>query len=229
MHVRRNQASSYGFSAQDVERALLLAYSGNRVSRMLTPIEEYDVILELERGFQRNISSLSELYLRSPTTGQMVPLKALADWKEGVGPNSVNHISQFPAVTVSFNVPPHVAMGDAFDELDRLVDGLNEPGVTGSMLGAAQTFQDSITASGYLLLLAIFAIYIVLGILYESFIHPLTILSTLPPAIVGGLATLYLFGYPLSLYGYLGIILLIGIVKKNGIMMIDYALEKEAP
>lgn len=223
--ILRNQASSLGVTAEQIERALLLAYSGNRVSRIQTPLDQYDVILEVGQDFQKDPASLGSIYVRSNTTGQFVPLDAVAKWRQGIGPASISHISQFPAVNISFNTAPGIPLGTALEEVRKLADETLLPGVTGKIQGSAQTFEESINNSAYLLVVAIFCIYIFLGMLYESFIHPLTILSTLPPALLGGLATLYFFKLPLSLYGYLGLILLIGIVKKNGIMMIDYALE----
>lgn len=225
VNILRDKSYTLGVNAKDIEQALLFAYSGNRVSRIQTPIDQYDVILELLREYQRDPSALNLLYLRSNTSGQMVPLDAVANWKEGIGPASINHLAQFPAVTITFNAAPGVPLGTALERLRKHAAEHFTPQVTGAVKGAAETFESSIKSSGYLLLVAVFAIYIVLGILYESFIHPLTILSTLPPAIFGALFTLYLFGMPLSLYAYLGLILLIGIVKKNGIMMVDYALD----
>lgn len=227
VEVLRDQASSLGVSAQDIEDTLRLAYAGGRVSRIQTPIDQYDVILELEPRFQQKTSTLGEIYVRSSLTGQLVPLTAVASWEEGVGPSSINHISQFPAVTISFNLAPDVPLGTALEQINQLAKEILPSSVTGQVQGAAQTFEESIQSTYFLLFLAVFAIYIVLGILYESFIHPLTILSTLPPATFGALITLAFFDYPLSLYAYLGIILLIGIVKKNGIMMVDYAIENE--
>ena len=224
VEILRDQAASYGVAPKDIEETLLLAYSGNRISKIQTPYDQYDVILELDPKFQRNASHLSSLYVNS-SNDQLIPLNALARWKETVGVSSVNHLGQFPSVTVSFNLAPGVPLGTALDQLKAVAEEVLPPGVTGSAQGAAQTFEESVSSISILLIVAVFAIYIVLGILYESFIHPLTILSSLPPAILGGLLMLYVFGYPLSLYGYLGIILLIGIVKKNGIMMIDYALD----
>lgn len=222
--IQRDQAYALGVTAHEIESSLLLAYSGNRVSRIQTPIEQYDVILELEKQFQRQASVLSSLRLRSNATEQLVPLASVAKWKEGVGVASINHMSQFPAVTITFSMAPGVPLGTGLARLRTLVSDISAK-VSGSIKGTAETFESAIDSSGYLLLFAVFAIYIVLGILYESFIHPLTILSTLPPAVLGALLTLYMFGLPLSLYAYLGLILLIGIVKKNGIMMVDYALE----
>lgn len=223
--ILRDQASTLGVTANQIESTLLLAYSGNRVSRIATPYNQYDVILELKPRYRRQSSSLDSIYVRSDLTKNMVPLNAVADWKEILGPSSISHISQFPSATISFNLMPGVPLGTALENLDAVASKTLPEDVTGSVQGAAQTFQESVQNIGLLILVAIFAIYIVLGILYESFIHPLTILSSLPPAILGGLLTLFLFGLPLSLYGYLGIILLIGIVKKNGIMMVDFALD----
>lgn len=234
VNILRDQAYVLGVDAHEIENSLLLAYSGNRVSRIQTPIDQYDVILELEDEYQRDPLTLSLLYMRSKTSNALVPMNAVASWKESVGPASINHLAQFPAVTITFNVAPGIPLGTGLERIRQLASEVFSPKVTGSVKGAAETFESAIKSSGFLLLIAIFAIYIVLGVLYESFIHPLTILSTLPPAILGALLTLYFFGMPLSLYAYLGLILLIGIVKKNGIMMVDYALhniqiKKESP
>lgn len=225
VEVIRDQASSYGVNMQDVETTLQLAYGGGKVTEIETPFDQYDVIVEVLDSFKEKPVDLEALYVRSNTTQELVPLRALANWQETTGPSSVNHISQFPAVTTAFSLAPGVPLGDAIDQLKKLAQETLPAEVIGQVEGAASTFEQSIQSSAYLFILAIFAIYIVLGILYESFIHPLTILSSLPPAIVGGLFTLWLFGYPLSLYSYLGLLLLIGIVKKNGILVVDYALE----
>lgn len=227
IEILRDQAATLGVSARNIEEALQLAYAGGRVSRIQTPIDQYDVILELDPQFQKHITALSEIYVRSDTTKQLVPLSSVAHWYEGVGPASINHVSQFPAATVSFSLAPGIPLGTALDQLRDAAHDVLPANVTGEVKGAAQTFEESMSSTYFLLLVAVLAIYIVLGILYESFIHPLTILSTLPPATFGALITLVIFGLPLSLYAYLGIILLIGIVKKNGIMMVDYALERE--
>lgn len=223
--IERDQASALGITALGFERGLFLSYSGNRISRIQTPINQYDVILELDRDLQRNAQSLDYIYLRSNTTNQLVPLRAVANWSEGLGPASINHFNQFPSVTITFNLAQGIPLSIALDRLRQLAAESSTSKVIGSVKGAAETFEKSIRSMFFLIIVTIFAIYIVLGILYESFIHPLTILSTLPPAIVGALLTLYLLGKPLSLYAFLGIILLIGIVKKNGIMMVDFALE----
>lgn len=225
IEVLRDQASALGVTAEDIETALLLAYSGNRVSRIQTPIDQYDVILELEKKYQGQVKYLDQIYVRSKTTQDLVPLRSVAKWSEGVGPNSINHISQFPAITISFSVAPGIPLSTALDRVKKLAEDSFPPSVSGNAKGAAETFESALKSANWLLVLAVLAIYIVLGILYESFIHPLTILSTLPPAIAGALLTLVIFGMPLSLYAYLGIVLLVGIVKKNGIMMVDYALE----
>lgn len=223
--ILRDQAARLGVTAYDIENAFLLGYSGNRVSRIQTPIDQYDVILELLPTLQRQTATLNQVWLRSATTEKLVPLSAVATWTEGIGATSISHIDQFPAVTISFNLAPGIPLETALNKLSALTDELVDPSVDARAIGAAQAFQESTHSAGILLFFAIFAIYIILGILYESFVHPLTILSTLPPAMVGGLLTLYIFGLPISMYSFLGIILLIGIVKKNGIMMVDFALE----
>lgn len=242
--ILRDQASRLGVTATDIENAFLLGFSGNRISRIQTPINLYDVILELDRDDQRRVSSIPKIYLKNNNVGQstfitqgamqvelvnnastVVPMEAVAKWKEGVGPASINHLSQFPAVTITYSAAPGVPLGTALEVLKAHAAETLPSDVIGVVKGAAETFEESIANAGFLLILAIICIYIVLGILYESFVHPLTILSTLPPAALGGLATIWLFGLPLSLYAYLGIILLIGIVKKNGIMIVDYALD----
>ena len=225
LDIQRDRAAALGIDAQDIQNTLLLAYSGNRVSRIETPLDQYDVILELKREYQNDPTALSSLYVRNKMGDQLVPLDAVAHWSEGLGPASINHISQFPAVTISFNVRPDVSLGTALERLNQLAKETLPPDVVGNIKGAAETFDSALKNALPLLLFTIIAIYIVLGILYESFIHPLTILSTLPPAILGGGAPLFLFNMSLSLYAYLGLILLIGIVKKNGIMIVDYALD----
>lgn len=225
LELQRDVASTLGIDAQNFESAMLYGFSGNRISRIQTPIDQYDVILEINRNLQRNPLSLDSMYIRSSTTQQLVPLSAVATWKEGVGPASVNHFAQFPSVTITFNLAPGVALSEGLARLDQLAKASFSPQVTGSAKGAAEAFKETMNSVGLLFLITLFTIYIVLGILYESYIHPLTILSTLPPAIVGGLLALFITGRPLSLYAYLGLVLLIGIVKKNGIMMVDFALD----
>lgn len=225
LNINRDHAATLGIDTFSFEQSLFLSYSLNRVTRIQTPVNQYDVIVELNRDMQRNISSLDSIYLRSSTTNQLVPLSAIASWTEGVGPASINHFAQFPSVTITFNISPGVPLSVGLQRLRDLAKTSLTPRVNGNVKGAAETFEEAINSIVLLIIVTIFTIYIVLGILYESYIHPITILSTLPPAIVGALLTLFILGRPLSLYAYLGIILLIGIVKKNGIMMVDFALD----
>ncbi len=224
--IDRDKASSLGISAQQVEDALASAYSSRQISTIYAPNNEYQVILELGPEYQMNPAALNMLYIRS-NKSVLVPLSAVTTLTEDVGPLTVNHLGQLPAVTLSFNLRPGVALGQAVTAVERLARSTLPPQVSTSFQGTAQAFQSSIRGLGLLLFMAILVIYIVLGILYESFIHPLTILSGLPSAGFGALLTLLLFGAELNVYGFVGIIMLIGLVKKNAIMMIDFALEAE--
>ena len=192
--ILRDQAAQYGITATDVENAFSLSYSGNLISLIQTPVDQYNVILELYPEYQREADTLNTVWLRSPINMQLVPLSATMQWTEGLGATSVNHINQFPSATISFNLAPGVPLETALAKLDQLTHELVEPGVSAQPIGAAQTFKESIKSSGYLLLVTIFSIYIILGILYESFLHPITILTTLPPATFGGLLVLFVFG-----------------------------------
>jgi hydrophobic/amphiphilic exporter-1 (mainly G- bacteria), HAE1 family len=223
--VDRDKASALGVTAAQVENALYTAYGQRQVSTIYAPNDEYWVIMELADKYQRDPAALSLLYVRS-STGTLVPLNAVAKLTTDVGPLSVNHLGQLPAVTISFNLRPGTAIGDAVNQINELARDL-PPTISAQFQGAAQAFQSSLTGLGVLLVMAILVIYIVLGILYESFIHPLTILSGLPSAAFGALLTLQIFGYNLDLYSFVGIIMLIGIVKKNAIMMVDFAVERE--
>lgn len=222
--IMRDKASSLGITAADIEGAFLFSYSYNYVTRIETAIDQYNVILELQNKYQMDSDIFNYLWMRSSVSNELVPMGAVAQWEEGLGASSINHIDQFPSVTIDFNLASGVALEQALSRLQELQNELVDPLVLVQPIGAIQTFQDSIKNAGFLLFIAIFAIYIILGMLYESFVHPVTVLTTLPPATLGGLLTLWLFDLPLSMYSYLGIILLIGIVKKNGIMMIDFAL-----
>jgi HAE1 family hydrophobic/amphiphilic exporter-1 len=224
--VDRDRASALGLTAQQVEDALYTAYGNRQVSTIYAPNNEYRVIMELLPQYQLDANALALLYVRS-STGQLVPLNTIATLTPTLGPLAVTHLGQLPAVTISFNLQQGVALGDA---VQRVKDAAlkNLPGnVTTSFQGAAQAFERSLTGLGVLLAMAILVIYIVLGVLYESFVHPITILSGLPSAGFGALLTLKLFHKELDLYGFVGIIMLIGIVKKNAIMMIDFALEAQ--
>jgi hydrophobic/amphiphilic exporter-1 (mainly G- bacteria), HAE1 family len=233
----RDRASTMGVSAQgisqrQVEEAFWSAYATRQVSTINTPNNQYQVIVEIDPKFQNDPSALSMLYIRS-TTGQagtaqpMVPLGSLATLNYTVGPMSVNHSGQLPSATISFNLREGVALGDAVAQINDLAREILPPSITTNFQGTAQEFQKSITSLWVLLVLAVFVVYLVLGILYESFIHPLTILSGLPSAGLGALIALYFFNMDLSIYAFVGLIMLIGIVKKNAIMMIDFALEAQ--
>ncbi len=225
--IDRDKASALGVTADQIESALNSAYGAPQVSTIYTPSNQYWVMMELLPRFQRDPDALSLLYVRS-STGKLVPLNAVAKLSRGVGPLTVNHLGQLPAVTLSFNLRSGYALGDAVTEIQKLSRELNLPAtLSGTFQGTAQAFQQSLKGLGLLLLAAVLVIYLILGILYESFIHPLTILSGLPSAGVGALLTLVLFHQELNLYGFVGIIMLIGIVKKNAIMMIDFALDAQ--
>jgi len=225
VNIDRDKASALGINAAQVEDALYTAYGQRQVSTIYAPNDEYWVVMELEDQYQRDPSALSLLYVRS-TTGNLVPLNAVASLSTSLGPLSVNHLGQLPAVTVSFNLKPGQAIGEAVNEVNNLARSLPQS-ITYQFQGNAQAFESSLSGLGILLLIAILVIYIVLGILYESFIHPLTILSGLPSAAFGALLTLQIAGMGLDLYAFVGVIMLIGIVKKNAIMMVDFAIARE--
>ena len=225
--INRDKASALGVNVDQIESALGAAYGAKQVSTIYTSSNQFWVILEVDPAYQRDPTSLPLLYVRS-TTGRLVPIEALATLKPGLGPLSVNHLGQLAAVTISFNTRPGVSLSEAVAQVEAVQRDLRVPATLNtSFQGTAQAFQASLQGQGLLLLVTILVIYLVLGILYESFIHPLTILSGLPSAGVGALATLLLFGYELNVYGFVGIIMLVGIVKKNAIMMIDFAIEAE--
>lgn len=222
--IDRNRAAALGVSPEQIELALQSAYGSREISTIYTPANDYAVFVELQKSFQQDASALSKLYVRS-SDNKLVPLDTLATLTSGVGPIAVNHSGQFPAVTISYNLRPGVSLGEGVAAVEKASLPLLPASVTAMSQGTAQAFQDSLTGMGWLLVLAIVVIYLVLGILYESFIHPLTILSGLPSAGFGALATLWIFGIDLNLYAFVGVIMLIGIVKKNAIMMLDFALE----
>jgi len=222
--------TTQGISQRQIQEAFWNSYATRKVSTISTPSNQYDVILELDPKFQKDPSALSMLYIRS-TTGQnavaqpMIPIGSVATIKYSAGPLSVNHSGQLPSVTLSFNLREGVALGDAVNTINALARETLPGTITTSFQGTAQEFQKSLSSLWLLLALAVFVVYLVLGILYESFIHPLTILSGLPSAGLGALIALYYFEMDLSIYAFVGLIMLIGIVKKNAIMMIDFALE----
>ncbi|MEW6602794.1 MAG: efflux RND transporter permease subunit, partial [Nitrospirota bacterium] len=222
LEVDRDRAAALGVTAQQIEDTLYSAYGSRQVSTIYSPTNQYRVIMELEPRYQMDPSALGLLYVRS-NTGQMVPLSSLAKITRGLGLLSVNHLGQITAVTISFNLKPGTPLGDAVAAIEKEAKML-PASVTTGFQGTAQVYQASTKGLAVLLMLAIVVIYIVLGILYESYIHPLTILSGLPAAGFGALITLLIFGMDLNLYSFVGIIMLVGIVKKNAIMMIDFAL-----
>ncbi|MEJ2007250.1 MAG: efflux RND transporter permease subunit [Acidobacteriota bacterium] len=226
VHIDRDKARALGVTAFQIESALATAYGEGRISTIYAPNNEYWVISELEPKYQMNPNDLSMLYIRS-SNGQLIPLNTVARLEEGLGPLSVNHFGQLPSVTISFNLKPGVALGGAVTEVNRLAHETLPADISGNFEGTAQQFQSSLVGLGILLLATVLVIYLVLGILYESFIHPITILSGLPSAGLGALITLMAFHLQLDLYGFVGIIMLLGIVKKNAIMMIDFALDAQ--
>jgi HAE1 family hydrophobic/amphiphilic exporter-1 len=227
VEIEREKASALGVSAQTIEMALNNAYGARQVSTIYTATNQYWVILELAQRYQTDPSVLPMLYVRS-STGALVPLSAVAQLKYGVGPLQVTHLGQLTSVTFSFDLRPGIALSQAIAQVTAAMRDLQVPAtLSGSFSGTAQAYQSSLQGMGILLLLSIVVIYLVLGILYESFIHPLTILSGLPTAGLGALLTLMAFGIELNMYAFVGIIMLVGIVKKNAIMMIDFAIEAQ--
>jgi HAE1 family hydrophobic/amphiphilic exporter-1 len=226
VEIDRDKASALGVTAFQVEDALASAYGDRQISTIYRPENEYRVIVELEPQYQRDPNVLSMLYIRS-SNGQLVPLNSVSKFTQNLGPLAVNHTGQLPSVTLSFGLVPGVALGDAVKKVEDVARQTLPATITGSFQGEAQAYQASLVGLGVLLVLTVFLIYALLGILYESFIHPLTILSGLPSAGLGAIAILMLFKYELNLYGFVGIMMLIGIVKKNAIMMIDFALAAE--
>jgi HAE1 family hydrophobic/amphiphilic exporter-1 len=224
VQINRDMASAMGVTVQDIEGTLYNAYGTKQISNIYAPNNTYIVILELKPEFKTDPDSLSLLYVQSGN-GQLVPLKAVADIKRDIGPLSINHTGHSISVTLSFNLAPGYTLGQAVDEINKMAANVLPASITCSFQGTAQVFESSMKGLGVLLVVAILVIYMVLGILYESFIHPVTILSALPFAGFGGLVTLLLFNVELSIYAFVGVIMLIGLVKKNGIIMIDFAID----
>jgi hydrophobic/amphiphilic exporter-1 (mainly G- bacteria), HAE1 family len=225
--IARDRAAALGLSVAQIQNALFSAYGNRQVSTIFTPANEYAVIMEVEPQYQRSPEALSKLYVRS-SAGPLVPLDQVVDATRSVGPLSINHFGQLPAVTVSFNLRPGFSLGQAADNVNEAVREMRmPPSISVNFQGTVKEFQQSFQGLWVLLIVAVLVIYIVLGILYESFIHPITILSGLPSAIFGALLTLKLFHRELDLYAFVGLIMLFGVVKKNAIMMIDFALEAQ--
>ena len=227
--IDRDQAARFGIQPAAIDQALYDAFGQRQAAQYFTQANSYHVILEISPALQEDAASLQKIYLKSPLNGAMVPLSAMTRYDtQRVTYLSINHQGQFPAVTLSFNLAPGAALGDAVDAITRVSAGMHLPAsITGTFQGTAQAFQSSLKTQPYLILAALVAVYIILGMLYESYIHPLTILSTLPSAGVGALLILLIFHFDLSVIALIGIILLIGIVKKNGIMMVDFAIQAE--
>jgi len=227
LDIDRDRASALGVTAEQIESALGAAYGSRQVSTIYTPSNQYWVILEVDPQYQQDPTALARLNVRS-SSGRLVPLDAVTTLTPGLGPLVVTHLGQLPSVTISFNTKPGVSLSDAVAQVEAVQRELRVPAtLSATFQGTAQAFQDSLRGQGLLLLITVLVIYLILGILYESFIHPLTILSGLPAAGAGALLTLVLFRMELNVYGFVGLIMLVGIVKKNAIMMIDVALEAE--
>jgi HAE1 family hydrophobic/amphiphilic exporter-1 len=229
MTIDRDTASRFGIQPQLIDDTLYDAFGQRQVTQYFTQLNSYHVILEILSELQGNLDTLNKLYIKSPTTGDEVPLSVFCKWTTvPVRPLSIAHQGQFPAITISFNLAQGVALGQATDAVQKAVYNLGGPAtLSSSFQGTAQAFQDSLGTVPLLIIAALVVVYLILGVLYESYIHPLTILSTLPSAGVGALAILMAFGFDFSLIALIGIILLIGIVKKNGIMMVDFAIAAE--
>ena len=229
LKINRDTAARYGILPQLIDDTLYDAFGQRQVTQYFTQLNSYHVILEILPELQGSLDTLDKLYIKSPTTGDQVPLSAFASWTSvPVRPLSISHQGQFPAITISFNLAQNAALGQATEAVQRAMAELGVPStVNSSFQGTAQAFQQSLGTVPLLIIAALVVVYLILGILYESYIHPLTILSTLPSAGVGALAILMAFGYDFSLIALIGIILLIGIVKKNGIMMVDFAIAAE--
>ncbi|HMA17730.1 MAG TPA: efflux RND transporter permease subunit [Thermoanaerobaculia bacterium] len=226
VQIDRDKASALHLTPQKIEDALYTAYSSRQISTIYAPNNEYQVIMELDPKYQGDPAALSLLYVRN-SEGQLIPLETVARIDQNLGPLAVTHAGQLPSVTLSFNLKPGVSIGDAVAAVNGVARETLPATITTNFQGTAQAFQSSFKGLGMLLLMAILVIYLVLGILYESFIHPLTILSALPFAGFGALVTLLLFRTELSIYAFVGIIMLVGLVKKNGIMMVDFAIEAQ--
>jgi len=231
--IDRDKAAALGVTAAQIENGLYAAFGSGQISTIYGDLAEYWVVFEVLPEFQRDPDALARLYITSAFTDpnsqpRLVPLSAVAKLSRGVAPMTISHVGQLPAVTVSFNLAPGVALGTAVDKIHELQGELHLPAtISASFQGSAAVFQSSLAGLGFLLIMSILVIYIILGILYESFIHPLTILSGLPSAGFGALVTLMLFHLDLNIYGFVGLIMLVGIVKKNAIMMIDFAIEAQ--
>jgi HAE1 family hydrophobic/amphiphilic exporter-1 len=222
----RDEAATYGVNTTAIETLLNHAASQNYTYLIKRPTNQYQVILELDDQFRVEPADLNKLYVKSADGTKTVPLNAVAKWHQSIGPQSVNHVNQFTSVTFSFNPMPGVPLGNVTDFIQHTADQIVPPTMKATFQGEALTFQNTVGDLKVLMFMAVFVMYIILGILYESYLHPITVLSSLPVALVGGLVTLLLFGQAASLYAYIGMFMLMGIVKKNGIMIVDFALQR---
>jgi len=224
VHVDQQKAASMGVTFDDIRRTLFSAYGSEQVATIYTSTDDYAVILEVAKDFQRSVDYINQLYVTGGG-GISVPLSAFVTLSRGTTALSINHQAQLPSVTIAFNLAPGIALGQAVNRINEVQDEANMPDkITGSFQGTAQAFQDSLDGQGLLLVFTVLVIYIILGMLYESFIHPITILSGLPSAGLGAVLFLMLLGIEVSIIAIIGIVLLIGIVKKNSIMMVDFAI-----
>ncbi len=226
INILREQASTYGVTASAIENVIRNAYSENYVYLIKRPSDQYQVIVEVENEYRDHVSDLSRLYINSTTGGAPIPLRAVATWDQTLGPQSVNHINRFTSVSLFFDLAPDKAIGIATQEINDLADKTMPPTLLRGFQGEAQAFDETVKSLALLMIVAIFVMYVILGILYESYIHPITVLSALPVATIGGVLTLVVFHAEFSLYAFVGMFMLMGIVKKNGIMMIDFALQE---
>jgi HAE1 family hydrophobic/amphiphilic exporter-1 len=226
--ILRDRAAMHGVSASQIENLLRHAYSQNYVYLIKKPEDQYQVILEVEDTARTQPEDLGLLYVRSDDGRNMIPLSAVARWKQVLGPQAVNHLNQFTSVTLNFNLMPGVPIGDAVQFIENVTREVVPPQLRGEFQGEALTFRSTIRSLSILMALAVFVMYVILAILYESYLHPMTVLSTLPTALVGGLLTLHLFGQAASLYAFIGLFMLMGIVKKNGILIVDFAIQRVA-
>src|SRR2546429_3217582 len=226
--ILRDQAKILGVSEARILGLLRNAYSQNYQYLIKKVDDQYQVILEVQDKERANAEDLSLLYIKSDDGKNLVPLNALVTWRTTLGPQAVNHLNQFTSVTLFFNLKPGVAVGDATNFIENTAKDLVPPTLRAGLQGEALTFRNTVRDLTILMLLAVFVMYVVLAVLYESYVHPLTVLSSLPVALVGGLLTLWVFGEQASLYAYVGMFLLMGIVKKNGIMIVDFALQRIA-
>jgi HAE1 family hydrophobic/amphiphilic exporter-1 len=226
INIQRDQARTYGVSETRILNLLRNAYSQNYLYLIKKPEDQYQVILEVKDSQRSKPDDLGLLYIKSDDGKNMVPLSALVTWKQSLGPQAVNHLNQFTSVTIFFNLKPDVPIGNATDFISKAEKEIVPPTVRASLQGEALTFRDTVRDLTVLMVLAVFIMYVILAILYESYVHPLTVLSTLPTALVGGLLTLFVFGQEASLYAFVGMFMLMGIVKKNGIMIVDFARQR---